>query len=319
MESFPDYSKIIIQQLSSAWLSSHKLEIAMLRLDQLHPEISGNKWFKLKYNLEAAKEEGKDTILTFGGAWSNHIAATAAACDLLGFKSIGIIRGEYSTLPVNGTDKASTLYHAKERGMELHFISREDYRKKNDDEYLNKLSERFNHPYIIPEGGDNHLGIKGCKEILSFCNLEKYTHICCPVGTGTTLSGLIEYSNENRNGLNSTETIIGFPALKNARYLKQKIKDALSKAASNNSWDLNTDYHFGGFAKKTPALLAFMKDFYQFGIPLDFVYTAKMMFGIMDLINKNYFTAGSRILAIHTGGLQGNRSIPEIDQWVIEN
>lgn len=308
MEYFPDHSKIVIQQLSSAWLSSHNMEIAMLRLDRLHPEISGNKWFKLKYNLDAAKEQQKNAILTFGGAWSNHIAATAAACNLLGLKSIGIIRGE-------DRKNTITLTGARKHGMQLHFISREEYRKKNDEDYLRKLSRQFHDPYIIPEGGNNDLGLKGCKEILSLCDVQKYTHVCCPVGTGTTLTGLIEYGAEAGRDKAYRVSTIGFAALKNANYLKQKIKDNLSKEAVGICWDLNTDHHFGGFAKKTPALLGFIKDFYdQFGIPLDFVYSAKMMYGVMDGIKQGYFPTGSRLLAIHTGGLQGNRSIPEIAQ-----
>lgn len=323
MGSFPDYSEIITQQLSCAWLSSHKVEIAMLRLDALHYEISGNKWFKLKYNLEEAKKQGKDTILTFGGAWSNHIAATAAACDLLGIKSIGIIRGEDHTIPASDKDKAciaSTVYRAKEHGMQLHFISREDYRKKNDDDFLKQLSNQFNDPYIIPEGGDNDLGIKGCREILSLCDIREYTHICCPVGTGTTLTGLIEYGADAFSDKVCLVATIGFAALKNANYLTDKIANNLAKDIQPNGWKLNTDYHFGGFAKKTPVLVTFIKDFWeQYRIELDFVYTAKMMYGLMDLIEKKYFPAGSRILAIHTGGLQGNQSIPEITQLFGEN
>ena len=303
MESFPDYSRIFIQLLSPAWLSSQKTEIAMLRLDLLHPEISGNKWFKLKYNLEAAKRENKNTILTFGGAWSNHISATAAACDLLGFKSIGIIRG-------GDHENTLTLSRAREHGMQLHFISREQYRKKDDTNFIKQLAAKYNDPYIIPEGGNNAAGIKGCKEILSLCDTREYSHICCAVGTGTTLAGLIEYGCKDKAYLTSTKEIIGFTSLKNGGYLQGKIAGNLSKDSTGVHWKLMTGYHFGGFAKKTNSLLDFMQAFWdQYHIALDFVYTAKMMYGIMDLTGKGYFPAGSRILALHTGGLQGNRSL----------
>lgn len=302
MKPFPDYSQIKFQPLSSVWLSSKEIEIAVLRLDRLHPEISGNKWFKLKYNLEEAEKQKKSTILTFGGAWSNHIAATAAACNLQGFKSIGIIRGEQLLTP--------TLVEAKAKGMQPHFISREAYRRKDDEGFIRQLVHEFDDPYIIPEGGDNALGIKGCKEILAGVNQHEFSHLCCAVGTGTTLAGLIEIADPGIR-------IIGFPALKNAKYLIDKIRGDLSKNNESKSWQLNMDYHFGGFAKATPALTIFIHHFYdQYHIPLDFIYTGKMMYGTMDLVKNNYFPSGSRILAIHTGGLQGNRSLPETYKYL---
>jgi 1-aminocyclopropane-1-carboxylate deaminase len=298
MREFPDYSKIIVHPLNSSEFIFSSLKVDMLRLDLLHDEISGNKWFKLKYNLEQAQKEKKDTILTFGGAWSNHIVATAAACDLLGFKSIGIIRGEELK-----EDSSPSLILARRHNMQLYFVSRELYGEKEYPGFIDYLNKEFHQPYIIPEGGNNDLGIKGCKEILSFCEQEKYTHICCAVGTGATLTGLIESASMNLR-------LLGFSALRNADYLKNKIEKSLTGYGENISWKLITDYHFGGFAKKTPELLEFMRDFYEKNkIVLDFVYTAKMMFGINDLIKKEYFSSGSRILAIHTGGLQGNKSL----------
>lgn len=298
MGKFPDYSKIIVQPLNSDRFSSSKIKVDILRLDLLHNEISGNKWFKLKYNLEQARKENKNTILTFGGAWSNHIVATAAACDLLGFKSIGIIRGD--ELKENSS---SSLILATRHHMRLCFVARELYRQKEYPDFIDYLNNEYNQPFIIPEGGNNALGIKGCKEILSFCKAEEYTHICCPVGTGATLTGLIESASWNQQ-------LLGFGALKNGGYLKDEIGKQLVDDRKTISWRLITDYHFGGFAKKTPELLDFMKDFYEKNkITLDFVYTAKMMFGIKDLVSKEYFHAGSRILAIHTGGLQGNKSL----------
>lgn len=297
MASFPDYSKIIVQPLPSFDTVSN-VRADMLRLDLLHPEISGNKWFKLKYNLTQAEKEKNPTILTFGGGWSNHIAATAAACHLLGFKSIGIIRGEELK-----PDSTPTLTTALHDGMQLHFISRERYREKEKPDYINSLNKKFDFPYIIPEGGNNKHGIKGCKEILSFCKPDNYTHICCAVGTGATLTGIIESASFHHR-------ILGFPVLKATACLKERIEEQLDERGRSIRWELITPYHFGGFAKKTRQLLDFMKDFDDINnIRLDLVYTAKMMFGIADLIGKNYFPAGSRILTIHTGGLQGNKSL----------
>lgn len=296
MASFPDYSKITVQPLSL--FSFADVKVDMLRLDLLHEEISGNKWFKLKYNLEQARRERKDTILTFGGAWSNHIAATAAACDALGWKSLGIIRGDELR-----PDSSFTLLQAQRHGMQLHFISRRQYREKENKEFTDFLNKKFGDPYIIPEGGSNDLGIKGCREILSFCEPEKYTHICCAVGTGATLAGIIESTSPLRQ-------IVGFAAIKNADYLRDKIENQLTEKGKSNSWKLMTEYHFGGFAQKTEQLTKFMKGFYDaHKIQLDFVYNAKMMFGINDLVDRKYFPSGSRILAIHTGGLQGNKSL----------
>lgn len=295
---FPDYSKIKVQRVSS--LSSSKVEVDMLRLDLLHEEISGNKWFKLKYNLEEAKIENKNTILTFGGAWSNHIAATAAACDLLGFKSIGLIRGDELK-----PDSSITLSCATHHGMELHFISREEYRRKEDSDFIRVINEKFNYPYTIPEGGNNALGRKGCMEILSFCQKEKYSYVCCAVGTGATLSGIIESCLPHQK-------IIGFAPFKNAKEQNERIKIFLSDNLKKYNREIITDYHFGGFGKKTKELLEFMNQFYaQNQVQLDFVYTGKMMFGIYDLIMKGFFRSGSKIIAIHTGGLQGNKSFSE--------
>lgn len=285
----------------------------MLRLDQLHAGVSGNKWYKLKHNLETARQQHKDTILTFGGAWSNHIVATAAACRLLGFKSVGIIRGE-EYRDMSKAHYPSSLSYARTQGMDLHFVSRQEYRNKNEVDFMSRLQAQYRGAYIITEGGDNDLGIKGCREILSGCALQQYTHICCPVGTGATLTGLIAYCADKMSlDPTSPPVCVGFSALKNAGYLKEKIAHNLSDIEQPGPWQLITDYHFGGFAKKAPALLAFMEDFVrQYQIPLDFVYTAKMMYGIVDLIKKGYFPSASSILAIHTGGLQGNRSLPTV-------
>lgn len=269
----------------------------MLRLDKLHPVVSGNKWFKLKYNLEAARQQGKRFVLTFGGAYSNHLAATAAACRLLGFKSIGIVRGERPPQP------GATLQMLQREGMELHFISREDYRRKQEHDFLQQLRQRFGDAYIIPEGGHNEAGVKGCEEILPASGGMAFTHICCAVGTGTMMAGLV------RSAMPS-QIVTGFPALKQAHYLEQEITQYLRPEDADKSWRLFYDYHFGGFAKYNSRLTDFMNDFYrEHHVPLDIVYTGKMVYGVLDLVRKDAFPPGSKILLVHSGGLQGNRSL----------
>ncbi|GAA4932337.1 pyridoxal-phosphate dependent enzyme [Algibacter agarivorans] len=283
------------------------VELFIKREDQLHAFVSGNKYRKLKYNLLQAEKSGFKTLLTFGGAFSNHIAAVSSAGNILGFKTIGIIRGEELR------DKISenpTLNFAKENGMQFKFVSRGLYRNKTSDDFLNELKNEFGNFYLIPEGGTNSLAIKGCEEILTD-NDETFDYICCAVGTGGTISGLI-------NCLKPSQQVLGFPALK-GDFLQQDI----SKFARQTNWKLISDYHFGGYAKINEELVTFINQFkIDFDIPLDPVYTGKMLYGIMDLIEKNYFPKGSKILAIHTGGLQGidgmnvvlkNKSLPIIE------
>ncbi len=260
------------------------------REEQNHPFVSGNKWWKLKYNLEEALNAGHTTLLTFGGAYSNHIYATAAAAHELGLKSIGIIRGE-ETHPLN-----PTLSFAKASGMQLNYVSREAYRNKTEASFIEQLHNQFGDFYLIPEGGTNELAVKGCVEFAKQLNNEvDFDYLCLPVGTGGTIAGVIE-------GLNESKKVIGFPSLKGATFLEDEIKRYTPK----KNWQLVYDYHFGGYAKVTNELMEFMNEFEkQFNVPLDPIYTAKMMFGVLDLIKKKFFEAGSTILVIHTGGLQG--------------
>ncbi|WP_299526325.1 1-aminocyclopropane-1-carboxylate deaminase/D-cysteine desulfhydrase [Winogradskyella sp.] len=260
------------------------------REDLIHPFISGNKYRKLKYNLEEAKYKGQNTLLTFGGAYSNHIAATAYAGKISGFKTIGLIRGNEleSEVEVN-----PTLKFAHSNGMQFKFISRESYRQKAEEEFLDKLKSEFGSFYLIPEGGTNALAVKGCEEILQK-NDYRFDFICCCVGTGGTISGLINTSGGNQK-------ILGFPALKDD-FLRQDIR----RFATKENWDLINDYHFGGYGKIKPELVAFINRFKKnYDVPLDPVYTGKMMYGIFDLMAKDFFPKQSKILAIHTGGLQG--------------
>ena len=271
-------------------LSTNNISVSIRREDLIHPFISGNKFRKLKYNLVQAKAENQETLLTFGGAFSNHIAAAAYAGKEQGFKTIGIIRGDEleSKIMVN-----PTLKFAQECGMRFKFITREDYRHKTEEEFIEILKQEFGNFYLVPEGGTNEFAVKGCGEILTEED-SQYDFICCAVGTGGTISGLI-------NSILPHQKVLGFPALK-GDFLKEEIR----KFAQKENWELITEYHFGGYGKVNPELIAFINQFYkENSIPLDPIYTAKMVFGVMDLIEKNYFPENSKILLIHTGGIQG--------------
>lgn len=271
-------------------LSTNNISVSIRREDLIHPFISGNKFRKLKYNLVQAKAENQETLLTFGGAFSNHIAAAAYAGKEQGFKTIGIIRGDEleSKIMVN-----PTLKFAQECGMRFKFITREDYRHKTEEEFIEILKQEFGNFYLVPEGGTNEFAVKGCGEILTEED-SQYDFICCAVGTGGTISGLI-------NSILPHQKVLGFPALK-GDFLKEEIR----KFAQKENWELITEYHFGGYGKVNPELIAFINRFYaENSIPLDPIYTAKMVFGVMDLIEKNYFPENSKILLIHTGGIQG--------------
>jgi len=256
----------------------------------VHPIISGNKYRKLKYNLLHAKKGRFNTLLTFGGAYSNHIVATAYAGEEIGLKTIGIIRGEEL---FNKWDQNPTLFMANKAGMQFKFVSRITYRGKEHTSFLKRLEEEFGLFYMLPEGGTNALAIRGCEEILTDSDAS-FNVICCSVGTGGTLAGIINSSYANQR-------VLGFPALK-GDFLKKDIR----KFARRENWELQSDYHFGGYAKVTPALIAFVNDFRkETQIPLDPIYTGKMMFGILDMVAKGCFEPNSKILAIHSGGLQG--------------
>ena len=275
-------------------LTKAGVSLTIKREDQIHPIISGNKFRKLKYNLLEAKQLGFKKVLTFGGAYSNHILATAEACRYQDLNSIGVIRGEELAKELKATMQINdTLRLANAAGMHLKFVSRTVYRTKNSESYIQKLKDEFGDFYLIPEGGTNTLAIKGCQEVLSQDD-KNYDIICCAVGTGGTISGLI-------NSADPMQFILGFPALK-GEFLKEEIK----KYTSRMNWKLITNYHFGGYAKVTSELISTINDFNsEQGILLDPVYTGKMIFGILDLVKNGYFKKNTRILAIHTGGQQG--------------
>lgn len=270
--------------------SANKVSISIRREDLIHPYISGNKFRKLKYNLLQAKAENQDTLLTFGGAFSNHIAALAFAGKEQRFKTIGIIRGEELESKIL---ENPTLKFAQECGMIFKFVTRETYRHKTEVDFIKNVKEEFGDFYLVPEGGTNEFAIKGCEEILTKEDAI-FDFICCAVGTGGTISGLI-------NSALPHQKVLGFPALK-GEFLNEEIR----KFAKNDYWELISKYHFGGYGKVTPELISFMNLFYKENkILLDPIYTAKMVFGVMDLIEKNYFPENSKILLIHTGGIQG--------------
>ena len=285
--------KIETKEISLLVLDEKEVRLFIKRIDKVHPFVSGNKWFKLKYNLLEAEKQGFNTLLTFGGAYSNHIAATAFAAQEKGFKSIGIIRGE-EHLPLN-----PTLCFAMENGMKLHYVSRNYYKEKTSTDFLEELKVQFGDFYLIPEGGTNELAIQGAAEILDANDIQDY--ICCAVGTGGTIAGIINASNDK-------QTVIGFPAIKGFEQLEKDI----------DNWTNATNYKFvndyvgNGYAKINSELVDFINEFNTTHIvPLDAIYNGKMFMGVLDLLAKDYFQKGSSILVIHTGGLQANKGMVE--------
>ncbi|WP_456377599.1 1-aminocyclopropane-1-carboxylate deaminase/D-cysteine desulfhydrase [Lutibacter sp.] len=284
-----------IQQIYFSEIQDKGISLFVKREDELHPFISGNKYRKLKYNLVEAANQNKKTLVTFGGAYSNHIAATAAAGFEHNFKTIGVIRGdELATNLEEVLQTNPTLKFASAHGMQFHFVSRSAYRNKTNPKFIVELENKFGDFYLVPEGGTNNFAVKGCEEILTNED-NQYNYICSAVGTGGTISGII-------NSLKEHQIVIGFPALK-GNFLQKEIEKYV---VGNDNWSLNTTYHFGGYAKISEELITFINKFKrETKIPLDPVYTGKVLFGIVDLIKKDYFKKGTKILAIHTGGLQG--------------
>ncbi len=271
-------------------LEEKGIVLAIKREDLLHPLISGNKYRKLKYNLLLVKERGLKTLLTFGGAFSNHILAVAAAGNERGFRTIGVIRGDEL---VEEWKDNPTLRLANQLGMSFKFVSREVYRNKDKIDFIKNLESEFGAFYIIPEGGTNALAIKGCEEILTEQD-RTFDIVCTCVGTGGTIAGLINSAEQNQK-------ILGFSALK-GDFLNKEI----GKLTTKKGWKLITEYHFGGYGKVNEKLVTFINDFKRkTGIPLDPIYTGKMLFGLLDMIKNDSFATGTKILAVHTGGLQG--------------
>jgi 1-aminocyclopropane-1-carboxylate deaminase len=289
--------QINIDPVDHDLLRTKQVRLSILRLDQIHPLVSGNKWFKLKANIKDALQQHYTSLLTFGGAYSNHLVATAAAAQASGLQSVGIVRGFHGK-----EQPTETLKQCEALGMQLHYVSREDYAQKRAETFLAQLATLYPGSYIIPEGGDNTNGMIGAGEIASY--IPSGTNlVALAVGTGTTFAGI-------RNRLDNAVRMLGFPVMKGGLYLKEEIEHKLD--INKDNWQLNADYHFGGFAKYNRELIAFMNDFFlQHHIPLDIIYTAKMMYGIFDLLQQDYFPEGSNICCIHTGGLQGNSAVSQ--------
>lgn len=292
-------NNIPLQKIEAEFLSKKNIKLYVLREDLIHPEISGNKWRKLKYNVQEAISKGFSVLVTFGGAYSNHIAATAAAGAKFGIQTIGVIRGE-ETLPLN-----PTLQLAQANGMSFKYVSREAYRHKNETSFIGGLMEEFGDVYIVPEGGSNALAVKGCTEIVNNVKID-YDVICCACGTGGTIAGIIASTDKQ---------VLGFPALKGGEFLIKDINQLLLDYDSNikkDNWELVTDYHFGGYAKVKPELIEFVQNFKkENNIELDFIYTGKMLFGLYDMIKSSNQFDNKTIVVVHTGGVQGNLGFKE--------
>lgn len=282
----PDIGKITTDKIHDSFLQERNIRFDVLRLDKIHPVISGNKWFKLKYHLDNFNAGNYDGIITFGGAWSNHIVATACTCYLKKIKCIGFIRGE------RPEQLSNTLLKAATYEMDLKFISREIYAQKSNNEFLESIKKEFPAYYIIPEGGAGKEGEKGAGEILQFADKKNYTHIACAIGTGTMFNGIREAASGDQN-------ILGIVVLKG-----WKVEN------KTNNTEMFLNYHFGGYAKHDQVLINFMNEFFKLtNIPTDFVYTGKLAFALFDLIKKDHFPPNSKVLMIHSGGLQGNDSL----------
>ena len=272
------------------------VSLSVLRLDLIHPHISGNKWFKLQGYINKALQYNKSRIVTFGGAYSNHIVATAAACAATGLAATGIIRGE------EPKELSPTLLQAQQFGMHLQFVSREEYRA------LCKLEVSLDldceSTLVIPEGGYGTEGSLGAADILNLFNMRHYSHLIAAVGTGTTLAGMVAGKQKGQN-------VLGIAVLKNAGSIESEINQLL-KPHQQDDFQLLHDFHCGGYAKRSKELVDFMNNFYsETGIPTDFVYTGKLFYGVDQLIRKGFFPENADIVVLHSGGLQGNLSLPK--------
>lgn len=293
-----DISGVKVEELTDELFLKKQVRLSVLRIDRIHPLVSGNKLFKLHFFLTEALQSENKTVLSFGGAYSNHLAATAYICSVLKLKSIGIIRGEKPAL------LSHTLQQCIHNGMQLKFISRQEYAAKEDPGFINALEKEFPGTVIIPEGGYHPLGAKGAALIMDRISNEDFSHICTATGTATTLAGLLL-------GAAPFQTIIGIPVLKGMTDTDERMKYLTGNALTAINLKLIDGFDFGGYAKRTDELIRFMNHCWQqYKLPLDFVYTGKMMYAVMDSIKNNYFPAGSNILCVHTGGLQGNKSLP---------
>lgn len=290
-----DLTQVFVQKLQDPLFEQKKLQVDVLRLDEIHPLISGNKWFKLKYHLREAVEQGKKGILSFGGAYSNHLLATASACSWAGMYFVAIVRGEQAA------SLSPTLLQVQQTGARLHFVSRALY--KNKIALQQSLQAEYEDYYWVNEGGQGEEGIRGASEILSLVGENNYTHILCAVGTGTMMAGLMRSASAG-------QCVIGIPVIKIENSNDNDLYRFIEASAQTSNFRLLYNYHGGGYARYDASLIHFMNDWWsRHQVPSDFVYTAKLFKATQDLIKMDYFDAGSKLLLIHSGGLQGNRSL----------
>lgn len=291
-----------LQALAHPLFEAKGIQAWLKREDENHPLIQGNKLYKLQFNLQTALAQNKTSIISFGGAHSNHLAALAAAGKLLGIPTQGIVRGQ--ELAQRPETWSQTLIKAQQQGMTLQFISREAYRQKHSQAFLADLQARHPHAAIIPEGGTNQLAIAGLQPLAQAIDAQRpdWTHLFCPVGTGGTLAGLISHTQPHPN-----KTILGVCAIKQGDYLQNEIQSYLTPKPHNH-WQLLTQFHGGGFGKISPQLMAFQAQIEaEFAIELDPVYTVKMMAAFFALLEQDRIPRGSKVLLLHTGGLQGRK------------
>ncbi|PKF62966.1 1-aminocyclopropane-1-carboxylate deaminase [Psychromonas sp. psych-6C06] len=296
-----------LQRVSHPLLSARNISLSIKRDDLLHTHISGNKWRKLKFNLIEARSRGVNHILSFGGAYSNHIHALAAAGFHFGFKTSAIIRGEshYANNP--------TLQQAQKWGMQLHFVTRKEYQLRNEADYLMQLQKRFSDAFILPEGGSNAFAIPGIAEACTEINQQSdnsVDHIITATGSGGTLAGLVAGCSATKNKIKVT----GIAVLKQGEYLNQQIQELLKQTEHcyDTQWQLQTQFHGGGYAKVSPVLKTFCRTFeQQYDIPIEPIYTGKMFYALFELLKEGYFNEGDHIVALHTGGLQGRQGFQQ--------
>ncbi|MFN0083371.1 MAG: 1-aminocyclopropane-1-carboxylate deaminase/D-cysteine desulfhydrase [Ferruginibacter sp.] len=292
-----DLRNIPFDEITNEDCIAQDITLTVARFDKIHEEVSGNKLFKLHYFVEDCLNSTHKTLLTFGGAFSNHLAATAFLCKLKGLKCIGIVRGEE---PLH---YSHTLTRCKELGMALHFIGRTVYKNiDNDEATILQLHKTLGDFTFVPEGGYNATGANGASLIMHVIKDRHFSHVCTCAGTATTLAGLLLKKEPDQK-------IVAVPVIKNMLDIPERLK--FLGVAENSLPEILNNYHFGGYAKKTAGLISFMNSFYtETGIPTDFVYTAKLMYAITQEIKNGYFKNGSAIVCLHTGGLQGNKSLP---------
>ena len=300
-----------LQTISHPLFEKHQLRVSIKRDDSIHPIISGNKWRKLKFNLDFAKMHNYTGVISFGGSFSNHIHALAFSCQQQGLKSIGIIRGE--------KEYASnfTLSMSIKWGMELNFVDRKTYRLREDQDYLAELQEAHPDYLIVPEGGSNALALSGVGEVITELNHQcEFDTLLTPVGSGGTLAGLIK-ADKNQHQL------IGIAVLKQNGYLIDQVNSLLGDPLNYTHWQIMSEFHRGGYAKfsKDDAnkVLSFSQ---QTGFTFEPVYSGKMILALLDLIAQDFFPKGHRIVILHTGGLQGiggliERNLLSADDWAM--